>query len=568
MVRRAHHLLVVLHDDDRVAEVAQPLERRDQLGVVALVQPDRGLVEDVEHANERGADLGRQADALRLAPRERRRRPVHRQVSDPDVLQEAQPLGDLAQDQPGDMAIGLGQLHLLEPLERPMRRQGAEVLDSRSRDEHRARLGAQAGAAAHRTGSQRHELLDLLPRPLRVGLPVAPLQVPDDPLEPGRVGPAPAIAVAVGDLDRLAVGAVEEQLALVLGQLFPRRVQIHAVAFGDRLRHLLVVVGGAVRPGRQGPFADRQRGVRHDQLGVDLHLRAQARAVLARAVWRVEREDPRLELDQRGAVLRAGEALGEREDGPRRRAPAPGRIWLGRRARALRAGRMRALAVSVVFPIPARSRRGRPIGGGRTAGAHYLDLHEAVGEANRRLDRVGEPLADVVAHHQPVDDHRDVVLVALVQHDRLLEHAHPVVYLHAREAVGAQLLQQLSVLALAAPHDGREHHEASALGELHHLVDDLLGGLPDDRPPADRAVGLADTRPQQAQVVVDLGDRTDGRSGVSRGGLLVDRDRRREPLDRVHVGLVHLSEELPGVRRQRLDIAPLALCIDRVECEA
>src|SRR5262249_57279106 len=43
-VGRPHHLLVVLDDEDGVAEVAQPLERPDQLVVVALVKPDRRLV--------------------------------------------------------------------------------------------------------------------------------------------------------------------------------------------------------------------------------------------------------------------------------------------------------------------------------------------------------------------------------------------------------------------------------------------------------------------------------------------------------------------------------------------
>ena len=176
VVGRAHRLLVVLDHDHRVAEVAQPLERRDQLGVVALVQADRGLVEDVQHAHQRGADLGRQADALRLAAGQRRGGAVHRQVADADVLQEAQPLGDLAQDQPRDVTVGLGQLDLLQPLQRPARRQRAEVLDPRPADEHRARLRAQPRAAADRAGAQRHELLDLLARALGVGLAVAALR--------------------------------------------------------------------------------------------------------------------------------------------------------------------------------------------------------------------------------------------------------------------------------------------------------------------------------------------------------------------------------------------------------
>ena len=52
LVGRAHHLLVVLDHEHGVAEVAQPLERADQLAVVALVEADRRLVEDVEHADE------------------------------------------------------------------------------------------------------------------------------------------------------------------------------------------------------------------------------------------------------------------------------------------------------------------------------------------------------------------------------------------------------------------------------------------------------------------------------------------------------------------------------------
>ena len=80
--------------------------------------------------------------------------------------------------------------------------------------------------------------------------------------------------------------------------------------------------------------------------------------------------------------------------------------------------------------------------------------------------------------------------------------------------------------------------------------------------------GVPGAREQHAQVVVDLGDRADGRPRVAVGRLLVDRHRRRQALDEVDVGLVHLPEELPGVRRQRLDVAALALGEDRVEGQA
>src|SRR5690606_1271555 len=66
VVRRVDGLLVVLDHDHRVAEIAQALERRQQPLVVALVQPDGRLVQDIHDAHESRADLAGEADALRL----------------------------------------------------------------------------------------------------------------------------------------------------------------------------------------------------------------------------------------------------------------------------------------------------------------------------------------------------------------------------------------------------------------------------------------------------------------------------------------------------------------------
>ena len=89
VVGDAHGLFVVLDDDDGVAEVAQAQQRVDEAAVVALVQADAGLVEDVEHADQRRADLRGQADALRLAAGERGRGALEREVADADVVEEA-----------------------------------------------------------------------------------------------------------------------------------------------------------------------------------------------------------------------------------------------------------------------------------------------------------------------------------------------------------------------------------------------------------------------------------------------------------------------------------------------
>jgi len=102
VIGRVDRLFVVLDDDDGVAEVAQVLERGKEARVVALVQPDRGLIEHVHHPGESRADLAGEPDPLRLAARERVRGAVERQIVEADVVEEVQARNDLVDDFLGD----------------------------------------------------------------------------------------------------------------------------------------------------------------------------------------------------------------------------------------------------------------------------------------------------------------------------------------------------------------------------------------------------------------------------------------------------------------------------------
>ena len=135
-------------------------------------------------------------------------------------------------------------------------------------------------------------------------------------------------------------------------------------------------------------------------------------------------------------------------------------------------------------------------------------------------------------------------------------------------ALAGEILEQRVVLALAAPNDRCEHLEASALRQLQDAVDDLLRRLALQLGAVVRAVLHADFRVQQAEVVVDLGDGAHRRARVLARRLLIDRDRRRQAFDDVDIGLVHLSEELARISRQRFDVAPLTLGVDGVEGQA
>ena len=74
-----------------------------------------------------------------------------------------------------------------------------------------------------------------------------------------------------------------------------------------------------------------------------------------------------------------------------------------------------------------------------------------------------------------------------------------------------------------------------------------------------------DTGVQQSQIVVDFGDRRDGAAGTGRSRFLVDRQRRRETVDRVDIGPRDLIQKLPGVGRQAVDVLSLAFGKQRVE---
>src|SRR5207302_4984107 len=168
---------------------------------------------------------------------------------------------------------------------------------------------------------------------------------------------------------------------------------------------------------------------------------------------------------------------------------------------------------------------------------------------------------------QAVDDDLDRVLAVPVELDVLGQLVHDAVHARARKALAPEVEEELPVLALPAADDGAEDEEPRAGREREDAVDHLLHRLGGNDPSTARAVRDADPREQHAEVVVDLGDGPDGGARILRGRLLLDRDRGRQPLDRVDVGLFHLLEELPGVGGQGLDVPPLALGVDRIEGE-
>ncbi len=313
-VRGPDRLLVVLHDEHRVAQVAQPRQRGDQLGVVPLVEADGRLVEDVEDAHQRRPDLGRQPDPLRLAAREADARAVERQVVQAHVHEEPEPGDDLLEHLAGDRPLALRDALS----ESSAAQSSASVTDSAdtSRDApavhgHGQDLRPQPAARARGARLLDHELLELGPDVLGLRLLVAALEVRDHALERGDVRVLAAL-VAVLDDDLLVLGGVRAGTPSpraagprpASSMLQPCEANTASVIF---MRHEISV--GILFHGDQGARLDALGPVRDHEVRVHHQLRAEAGAGGAGAVRRVERERAGLQLVDGGPVVRAGVAL-------------------------------------------------------------------------------------------------------------------------------------------------------------------------------------------------------------------------------------------------------------------
>ncbi len=529
----------MLDHDHGIAEVAQPLQGFQQPRIVALVQADRGLVQHIEHAGQPRADLRGQPDALAFAAGQRAGGARQRQVIQADVEQERQPLADFLQHPCGDLVLlRVERLrHGLEPFAGAAHRQFGDLADMLAADLDAQRLRlepiAVAGLAGHvgeilASSSRAHSLSVSRKRRLMIG---------DDALE-RLLGVVGAHAVFIGELDLVLAGAVQDGVLRLLRQVLPLGVERELVEFAERGQGLDVIGRRRFRPRRDRALAQGQFLVGNDEIFVDMLLDAEAAAGRAGAIGIVEGEQPGLDFRNGEAGHRAGELF--REQNPLR--PALVVDFCG-------------LLVGLLLVCGGRRRVG------------IFDHRQALGEFQRGLKAFRQPLADVRPHHDAVDHDVDVVREFLVERGRFRQFVEGAVDLDPLKSLLEVFGELLAVLALAAAHHRRQQIEPCALGQRQHAVDHLRDDLALDRQAGRGRIGHADPRPQQAHVVVDLGDGADGRARILRGGLLLDRDRRRQAVDLVDVRLLHHLQELARIGRQRFDVAALALGIDGVEGE-
>src|SRR5215831_8579498 len=76
VVGGSNGLAVVLDDQDRIAQITQAFEAFEQALIIALMQTNARLVEDIEHPHQARTNLRCQANALAFPTGEGRRRAI------------------------------------------------------------------------------------------------------------------------------------------------------------------------------------------------------------------------------------------------------------------------------------------------------------------------------------------------------------------------------------------------------------------------------------------------------------------------------------------------------------
>ncbi len=127
------------------------------------------------------------------------------------------------------------------------------------------------------------------------------------------------------------------------------------------------------------------------------------------------------------------------------------------------------------------------------------------------LDAVRQARRLRLADDDAIDDPFDAMVGLVVNVGQFVERVNLPVDADAGVSAGSGPGEHGRKCLLPQPHGRRHQHDPRALAEFQQLFDDLVAGLRADRHLALRAIRLPQSRPEHADVIVNLSDRADRR---------------------------------------------------------
>src|SRR5712692_6400241 len=191
-------------------------------------------------------------------------------------------------------------------------------------------------------------------------------------------------------------------------------------------------------------------------------------------------------------------------------------------------------------------------------------MHGAIshpqGSVEQRLQVVSSAVHSLFA-----DDNLNVVFLEAGETHARRNGSHFVIDTCLGEAELARAGQDVLVKSLAAAHHRRQKGNLLIAEVLADAIEHLAAALHRQRLSTVDAVLHAGFGVQQAQVMGNLGYRSDSRIAATAAHALLDRHRRREAGQQIDVGSSHDLDELARIGRQTVNVAALPLSVDDVK---
>ncbi len=174
-------------------------------------------------------------------------------------------------------------------------------------------------------------------------------------------------------------------------------------------------------------------------------------------------------------------------------------------------------------------------------------MDDALAEFKRARELAAQRCLVVGSDAHVGDRQLDVVLAEAVEPRPFVGRDEFAVDAQMRVTLAARPFREIGVIAFACDDQRREQADAAAFVILQHARRDRFHRLRLDRDVALGTILRAELDEQQAQEMVDLGQRRNGALAAAAARALLDRDGRRDAENRVDVGLGRGLHELARV---------------------
>ena len=183
------------------------------------------------------------------------------------------------------------------------------------------------------------------------------------------------------------------------------------------------------------------------------------------------------------------------------------------------------------------------------------------------LNGIGKSFLYPRLYDQTVYNDLYIMFDILIQTDLLRKLIHISINLHTDVTASLGLLQKLGMGSLTSSHNRSQQLELRSLRKRHNTVYHLVYCLLLNLSSAFGTMGDSHSGIQKSEIVINLRHSPHCGTGITVGRFLINGNGRGQTLDALHIRLLHLSQELPCIRRKGFHITSLSLCINGIKSQ-